>query len=119
LYSTGNDMARWLHHNLELDEPLVLSHAVYWQHQGLAAAIGFDEAVPMSGLAMGWVLLVGAGAQPTLLAKSRGGAGFMSYIAFAPGRGAGVFVVINRTDFGVFTNLVGATNNLIATLVTR
>ena len=43
----------------------------------------------------------------------------MSYVAFAPGRGAGVFVVINRTDFGVFNNLVSAVNNLIATLVRR
>jgi serine-type D-Ala-D-Ala carboxypeptidase/endopeptidase len=119
LYSTGNDMARWLRHNLALDDALVLSQAVYWQRQALAAAIGFDEAGPMSGLAMGWVLLAGDRAQPTLLAKTGGGAGFMSYIAFAPGRGAGVFVVINRTDFGVFKNLVGAVHNLIGTLVTR
>lgn len=119
LYSTGDDMARWLRHNLEFNEALLLSHAVYWQRQQLAAAIGFDEVVPMSGLAMGWVLFAGNGAQPTLLAKSGAGAGFMSYVAFAPGRDTGVFVVINRTDFSVFKGLADAANNLIETLVTR
>jgi len=43
LYSTGDDMAIWLRHNLEANETLALSHAVYWQRQSLTAAIGFDE----------------------------------------------------------------------------
>jgi len=30
---------------------------------------------------------------------------FMSYVAFAPGRGVGVFVAINRTNFGIFADL--------------
>jgi len=119
LYSTGNDMARWLRHNLDANETLALSHAVYWQRQALSAAIGFDEGAPMAGLGLGWVILAGTGAQPTLLAKSGGGVGFMSYVAFAPGRGVGVFVAVNRTDFGIFTGLVGAANTLIASLATR
>jgi len=45
LYSTGNDMARWLRHNIkEADGALALSHAVYRQRQALSAAIGFDKA---------------------------------------------------------------------------
>ena len=57
LYSTGNDMARWLRHNIEdTDGTLALSHAVYRQRQGLPAAIGFDEAGPMAGLGLGWVI---------------------------------------------------------------
>jgi D-alanyl-D-alanine-carboxypeptidase/D-alanyl-D-alanine-endopeptidase len=119
LYSTGNDMARWLRHNLERNETLALSHAVYWQRQNLSAAIGFDEGVPMSGLGLGWVYLASNGAQPALLVKSGGGVGFMSYIAFAPGRAAGVFVVVSRTDFGIFGPLVAAANTLISSLVTR
>jgi D-alanyl-D-alanine-carboxypeptidase/D-alanyl-D-alanine-endopeptidase len=119
LYSTGDDMAIWLRHNLEANETLALSHAVYWQRQNLAAAIGFDEPTPMAGLGLGWVMVAANGAQPALLTKSGGGVGFMSYVAFAPGRGVGVFVAINRTDFGIFAALVGAANGLIATLVTR
>ena len=119
LYSTGDDMAIWLRHNLESNETLAMSHAVYWQRQNLSAAIGFDEPVPMAGLGLGWVTLAANAAQPTLVTKSGGGVGFMSYLTFAPGRRVGVFVVINRTDFGIFGGLVNAANGLVASLATR
>ena len=100
LYSTGDDMARWLRHNIEdPDGILVLSHAVYRLRQSLPAAIGFDEAGPMAGLGLGWVIVASEGIRPTLVAKSGGGVGFMSYIAFAPGRDVGLFVAVNRVDF--------------------
>jgi D-alanyl-D-alanine-carboxypeptidase/D-alanyl-D-alanine-endopeptidase len=121
LYSTGDDMARWLRHNL--DDPdgiLVLSHAVYRARQSLPAAIGFDEAGPMAGLGLGWVTVAADGIRPMLVVKSGGGAGFMSYIAFAPGlRSVGLFVAVNRVDFGMFGALTGVANMLIANLVTR
>lgn len=120
LYSTGDDMARWLRHNLEdPDGTLMLSHAVYRPRQSLPAAIGFDEAGPMAGLGLGWVTVPSEGIRPMLVAKSGGGAGFMSYIAFAPGRGVGLFVAVNRVDFTMFFGLTGAANALIANLVTR
>ncbi|PNG26807.1 D-alanyl-D-alanine-carboxypeptidase/endopeptidase AmpH [Methylocella silvestris] len=121
LYSTANDMARWLRHNLEdaNDGPLALSHAVYRQRQALDAAIGFDEAGPMSGLGLGWVITAGQGIRPTLIAKSGGGVGFMSYIVFAPGRGVGLFVAVNRADFGMFKPLTEMANGIVMDLVTR
>jgi D-alanyl-D-alanine-carboxypeptidase/D-alanyl-D-alanine-endopeptidase len=119
LYSTGNDMARWLRHHLEPNDTLALSHAVYRQRQDLRAAIGFDEGVAMSGLGLGWVYLASDGARPALLTKSGGGVGFMSYAAFAPGRDVAVFVVVNRADFGMFGPLVGAVNNMIGSLAVR
>jgi D-alanyl-D-alanine-carboxypeptidase/D-alanyl-D-alanine-endopeptidase len=63
--------------------------------------------------------LAAKGHEPALLAKSGGGAGFMSYIAFAPGRDVGVFVVINRIDFAAFSALTRTTHKLIAALATR
>jgi serine-type D-Ala-D-Ala carboxypeptidase/endopeptidase len=120
LYSTGNDMARWLRHNLaDANGVLALSHAVYRPRQSMPAAIGFDEASPMAGLGLGWVTVAARGIEPMLLVKSGGGAGFMSYIAFAPGRDVGVFVAVNRVDFPMFFALTDATNKLIASLVTR
>ena len=120
LYSTGNDMARWLRHNIaDKDGVLALSHAVYRPRQTLPSAIGFDEAGPMDGLALGWVFSAAHGIHPALLEKSGGGAGFMSYIAFAPGRDVGVFVAVSRVDFGMFGGLVEGANSLIANLVTR
>lgn len=120
LYSTGDDMARWLHHNLkDPDGTLALSHAVYRQRQSLPAAIGFDEAGAMAGLGLGWVTVAADGIHPALLVKSGGGVGFMSYIAFAPGRSIGVFVAVNRVDFPMFFGLTAAANALIANLVIR
>jgi D-alanyl-D-alanine-carboxypeptidase/D-alanyl-D-alanine-endopeptidase len=120
LYSTANDMARWLRHNIaDSSGAPTLSHAVYRPRQAMPAAIGFDEAAPMAGLGLGWVAVAPQGIEPMLLAKSGGGAGFMSYIAFAPGRGAGVFLAVNRVDFPMFFALAGAANKLIASLVTR
>lgn len=120
LYSTGDDMARWLRHNIEdPDGILMLSHAIYRPRQSLPAAIGFDEAGPMAGLGLGWVTMASDGIRPLLVAKSGGGAGFMSYIAFAPGRGVGLFVAVSRVDFAMFFGMTGAANGLIANLVTR
>jgi D-alanyl-D-alanine-carboxypeptidase/D-alanyl-D-alanine-endopeptidase len=124
LYSTGSDMARWLRHNLADNDPtswsaLALAHAVYRQRQAMAAAIGFDEAGPMDGLALGWVVMAAHDHTPLIVQKAGGGAGFMSYVAFAPGRDVGIFVVVNRADFGMFHGLTAAANGMLANLVTR
>jgi serine-type D-Ala-D-Ala carboxypeptidase/endopeptidase len=56
---------------------------------------------------------------PMILDKTGGGGGFMSYVAFAPGRGVGVFVAVDRVDFGMFLSVMHAADGLIATLATR
>lgn len=120
LYSTGNDMVRWLRHNLaDTNGVLALSQAVYRPRQSIPVAIGFDEALPMAGLGLGWVTVAAQGAQPMLVVKSGGGAGFMSYIAFAPGRNVGVFIAVNRVDFPMFSGVTDTANKLITSLVTR
>lgn len=123
IYSTGNDMALWLKYNLAPDALAwpapTLAHAVYRQRQALTTAIGFDEAAPMAGIGLAWVTTAANGHLPMLVEKSGGGGGFMTYVAFAPGRGVGVFVAINRVDFGMFYSMTAAVNDLIANLVTR
>ena len=64
-------MAIWLRHNLEANETLAISHAVYWQRQSLTAAIGFDEPTPMAGLGLGWVSVAANGAQPDAADEKR------------------------------------------------
>ena len=107
LYSTGDDMALWLHHHLAESDPavwppLALAHAVYRQRQAMTAAIGFDEAGPMDGLALGWVVVAARGHTPLILQKSGGGGGFMSYVAVVPGREVRLFVAVNHVDFTMF-----------------
>jgi len=124
LYSTGNDVARWLRHNLDTANPaawpvLTVAHAAYRQRQSMTAAIGFDESGPMSALGLGWIIMSARGNLPLIVQKAGGGGGFMTYIAFAPGRDVGVFWAVNRLDFNMGAALGAATNELIANLVTR
>jgi D-alanyl-D-alanine-carboxypeptidase/D-alanyl-D-alanine-endopeptidase len=124
LYSTADDMVLWLRHNLARTDPaawpsLVLSHAPYVDRATLEAAIGFDEAGTTDGIALAWLLMVAADHRPAILQKSGGLAGFMSYIAFAPGRDVGVFVAVNKIDFGMFAGLTAGANELIASLAPK
>lgn len=120
LYSTANDMAIWLRHNLDdPTEVLALSHAAYRPRQTMPAALGFDEAGPMAELGLGWVITASDGIKPALLGKSGGGVGFMSYTALAPGRGVGLFVAMNRVDFSTFSGMTAAANAMIDELATR
>jgi D-alanyl-D-alanine-carboxypeptidase/D-alanyl-D-alanine-endopeptidase len=124
IYSTADDMVLWLRHNLARADPavwpvLALTHAAYLRRQNLTAAIGFDEAGPMDAIALAWLIEAADGHRPMILQKSGGLAGFMSYIAFAPGRDVGAFVSVNRIDFAMFTDLTEGVNELIAMLAPR
>ena len=98
---------------------IALTHAAYVQRQDLQAAIGFDEAGPMDAIALAWLVEAADGHRPMILQKSGGLAGFMSYIAFAPGRDVGAFVSVNRIDFAMFAGLTEGVNELIAMLAPR
>ncbi len=98
---------------------LAPAHAIYRQRQTMPAAIGFDEAGPMAGIGLGWITMAAQGRLPMILQKSGEGGGFMTYIAFAPGRDVGAFVAVNRLDFDMFAGLTAAVNDMLANLVTR
>jgi len=85
----------------------------------MAAAIGFDEAGKMDGLALGWVVMAAHGRIPLIMQKSGGGGGFISYIAIVPGREVGLFIAVNRVDFTMFSGLTKAANELLASLAPR
>jgi hypothetical protein len=90
-YSTGmprdvgdapasNDMPLWLRRNMQdTGGTLALSHAAYRQRQAIPTAIGFDDAAPMSGLGLGWVISEAVGTRPLLVEKSGAGVGFIGF----------------------------------------
>ena len=51
-----------------------------------------------------------------ILQKSGGLAGFMSFMVVAPSRGVGVFIAVNKMDFGMFAGLTEGADDLIASL---
>ena len=73
----------------------------------------------MDAMSLGWVIMEPDGDRPLILQKAGGLQGMFVYHAFAPTRGVGVFVAINKFDFGAATAMAEFANNLIAQLAPR
>jgi D-alanyl-D-alanine-carboxypeptidase/D-alanyl-D-alanine-endopeptidase len=124
LYSTANDMARWMKWHLDrfaaTDRDLrLLDHAAYLYRDGLTSVLGLDDAGPMDAMGLGWVINMPHDNQPLILQKTGGLQGSFSYLAMAPTRGVAVFFVMNEFSAGAFGAAVAATNKLIGQLAPR
>jgi serine-type D-Ala-D-Ala carboxypeptidase/endopeptidase len=124
LYSTPNDILRWLAWHLDRFSPQgaelrLLDHAAYVPRDGLSPVAGFDEAGHMDAMGLGWVVMAAKGDRPLILQKTGGLQGVFSYAAFAPTRGVGVFVAINEFNIGAFAAATAAANGLIEQLAPR
>jgi D-alanyl-D-alanine-carboxypeptidase/D-alanyl-D-alanine-endopeptidase len=124
LYSTPNDILRWLAWHLDRSSPQgaelrLLDHAAYVPRDGLNPVAGFDEAGHMDAMGLGWVVMAAKGDRPLILQKAGGLQGIFSYAAFAPTRGVGVFVAINQFNVGAATSMMAAANALIEQLAPR
>lgn len=124
LYSTANDILKWLAWHLDRNSPdhaemRLLDHAAYVPRDGLSPAAGFDEAGQMSAMSLGWVMIAPAENRPLILQKSGGLQGMFLYAAFAPTRGVGAFVAINKFDTGAFAAMSAMVNELIGELAPR
>jgi D-alanyl-D-alanine-carboxypeptidase/D-alanyl-D-alanine-endopeptidase len=124
LYSTANDMLRWLGWHLDRfavkdAEMRFLDHASYLDRDGLSPVFGLDEGAMMDAMGLGWTVLKPEGDRPLILTKSGGLQGEFSYVAFAPSRGIGVFVSINAFNVGGFDAMSNAAIELITELAPR
>jgi len=124
LYSTANDMMRWLSWHLDRAsrtgaEARALDHASYVQRDGLNPVSGLDELGHMNAMGLGWIVMNPEGDRPLILQKSGGRQGTLSYIAFSPARNIGVFISINKFDFTAASAMATAANHLISELAPR
>jgi D-alanyl-D-alanine-carboxypeptidase/D-alanyl-D-alanine-endopeptidase len=124
IYSTPKDVLRWLTWHLDRFAPdqaevRLLDHAAYLPRDGLDPVYGLDESGRMDAMGLGWVVMAPRGDRPLILQKAGGLQGIFSYTAFAPTRGVGVFIAINKFDFGAAMAMAGAVNELIAQLAPR
>ena len=124
LYSTTNDILRWLAWHLDRFSPQgaeirLLDHAAYVPRDGLKPASGFDESGHMDAMGLGWIVMAPKGDRPLILQKAGGLQGVFSYAAFAPTRGVGVFIAINQFNLGAYAAVSAAANDLIAALAPR
>jgi D-alanyl-D-alanine-carboxypeptidase/D-alanyl-D-alanine-endopeptidase len=124
LYSTANDLLRWMAWHLDRRgakdaEARLLDHAPYLVRDGLTSVVGMDESGHMDAMALAWVVMMPKGDRPLILQKAGGLQGVFSYIAFSPKRNIAVVVAINKFDFGSALTMAEAVNELIATLAPR
>jgi D-alanyl-D-alanine-carboxypeptidase/D-alanyl-D-alanine-endopeptidase len=119
LYSTGNDMARWMQSQLAAGAPDAtrqISQRIYVQRDQLAYASGVDVAGPANGIGLAWIELAPDGGHPRLIEKTGGGYGFMTYVVLDPERRIGVFFAMNRMSGGALKRGALGANDLVATL---
>jgi len=118
LYSTGNDVGRWLKDQLAArpDPARQVSQATYVQRGALKAAIGLDHAGPAQAIGLAWIEEAPTATHPRILEKTGGGDGFLTYVVIDPARRVGVFFAIDKVGRGVLTPLTQATNDLVGAL---
>jgi serine-type D-Ala-D-Ala carboxypeptidase/endopeptidase len=124
IYSTPDDVLRWLSWHLDRFAPKdtevrFLDHAAYVQRDGLDPVSGLDESGRMDAISLGWIVMAPHGDLPLILQKAGGLQGVFTYTAFAPTRGVGAFVAINKFDFGAAMAMAGVVNHLIGDLAPR
>jgi D-alanyl-D-alanine-carboxypeptidase/D-alanyl-D-alanine-endopeptidase len=124
IYSTPNDILRWLSWHLDRfksgdAEVRLLDHAAYLQRDGLNPVFGFDESGHMDAIGLGWIVMEPHDNLPLILQKAGGLQGIFSYTAFAPTRGIGAFVAINKFDFAVAGEMARVVNHMIGELAPR
>lgn len=119
LYSTADDMVRWMRWHLDgarqAKEAFALDHALWLPYDGLKSVVG-TEVTDADGMGLGWVVTLPRNGTPLLLGKSGGLGGFMTYAVLSPNRGLGVFVVASRVNFAMFGNIHSQVRELAAEL---
>lgn len=124
LYSSTNDILRWLTWHMDRadqrnTEVRLLDHAPYVSRDGLSPVYGLDESGHMDAVGLGWIVMQPEGSRPLVLQKAGGLQGMFSYAAFAPTRGVGVFIAINRFNVSGALTMAKVANDLIGELAPR
>jgi len=101
IYSTPDDILHWLSWHLDrfaLKDADVrfLDHTAYLQRDNLNPVSGLDESGRMDAVGLGWIVMEPRGDLPLILQKAGGLQGIFCYTAFAPTRGIGAFIAINK-----------------------
>lgn len=124
LYSTPNDLMRWMKWHLDRfgkdgADVRVLDHALYLPRDGLKTVAGMDHAGEMDALGLAWIGMMPKDNQPFILQKTGGLQGEFNYIAFAPARNAAVFVSINKFDLAAGDAIGKFANDLLTNIAPR
>ncbi|KAB8312580.1 D-alanyl-D-alanine-carboxypeptidase/endopeptidase AmpH [Erwinia endophytica] len=122
LYSTPDDMGRWMQQFLSSDVHARSSQAdriqtMIYQRNQLTKISGMDVPGKASALGMGWVYLAPQDGRPGIIQKTGGGGGFITYIAMVPQYSVGAFIVVTRSSQTHFKAMSDGINNLLTELI--
>lgn len=122
VYSTPDDMGRWMQQFLSSDIHARSPQSdriqtMIYQRSQLNKVIGMDVPGKASALGMGWVYMAPQGGRPGIIQKTGGGGGFITYMAMVPRYSVGVFVVVTRSPETRFTPMSDGVNNLLTELI--
>jgi D-alanyl-D-alanine-carboxypeptidase/D-alanyl-D-alanine-endopeptidase len=122
LYSTPEDMAKWLRYLVRSEAPLPAKaggvYAVYLLPSSLKSISGLSHAGRPSGIGLGWMHLDANDDGSHIIEKTGGGAGFTTYIAIHPASHSAIFVAATdgppRANAPGFRLFQASTNGLLA-----
>ncbi|MCI0222698.1 D-alanyl-D-alanine-carboxypeptidase/endopeptidase AmpH [Cronobacter sakazakii] len=121
IYSTPDDMMRWMQQFLASDFHRRSSQAdrmqtLIYQRTQLTRVVGMDVPGKADALGLGWVYMAPKDGRPGIIQKTGGGGGFITYMAMIPQSNIGAFVVVTRSPLTRFTNMSDGINDLVTEL---
>ena len=121
VYSTPDDMMRWMQQFLSSDFHRRNTQAdrmqtLIYQRAQLTKVIGMDVPGKADALGLGWVYMAPKNGRPGIVQKTGGGGGFITYMAMVPQSNVGVFVVVTRSPLTRFVNMSDGVNDLVTEL---
>ncbi len=121
VYSTPDDMMRWMQQFLASDFHRRSAQAdrmqtLIYQRTQLSRVVGMDVPGKADALGLGWVYMAPKDGRPGIIQKTGGGGGFITYMAMVPQSNIGAFVVVTRSPLTRFTNMSDGINDLVTEL---
>ncbi|AHB71466.1 D-alanyl-D-alanine-carboxypeptidase/endopeptidase AmpH [Cronobacter malonaticus] len=121
VYSTPDDMMRWMQQFLASDFHRRSPQAdrmqtLIYQRTQLTRVVGMDVPGKADALGLGWVYMAPKDGRPGIIQKTGGGGGFITYMAMIPQSNIGAFVVVTRSPLTRFTAMSDGVNDLVTEL---
>ena len=119
VYSTADDMVRMLQYWLHVpgaSAQVAPAITVYLEPAHLRSVQGLSHAGDPTGIGLGWIQLGDPNGPSTLIEKTGGGAGFLTYVALSLKRQTGIFLAVTDGRRRPHVNLFHEANDLLTAL---